>query len=128
MEKKERKMVSMLLGLLLYVCLSATGLTLIKLGLNRNSSLMINGSGFSLQFSWLLIVGMCLYVLSFLTSLIVMKGMNLNIYYPLSAGLIYVLVGVLSIIVLKEKVSVWQLVGMVIIFAGIIVMNLGKGN
>ncbi len=117
-----------MIGLLIYVCLSAAGLTLIKIGLGNDSTLVINKSGFMFQFNWILIIGMCLYILSFLTSLLVMKGMNLNIYYPLSAGLIYIIVCILSVVVLKEKVTLTQLIGMTVIFVGIIIMNLGKGN
>ena len=52
--------------------------------------------------------------------------MNLSLFYPLSAGLIYIAVCVLSFLVLKEKISVQQLIGMVVILAGIVIMNLGK--
>ena len=55
-----------------------------------------------------------------------MKGMNLSLFYPLSAGLIYIAVCVASYLVLKEKISVQQLIGMVVILAGIVIMNLGK--
>jgi small multidrug resistance pump len=126
--KESKRMGVHFIGLLIYVFLSATGLTMIKMGLNKNSSLVLDISGLSLSFSWLLILGMCLYILSFLTSLFVMKGMNLSIYYPLSAGLIYILVCVLSVLELKEHISTTQLVGMIIIFAGIIVMNLNTGK
>ena len=127
MEKK-KGLGKQMIGLLIYVCLSATGLTLIKIGLDKNSSLILDKSSFSLSFSWILVLGMCLYILSFLTSMIVMKSMNLSIYYPLSAGLIYIVVCVLSIVVLKEHLTWNQLVGMAIILAGIIFMNIGKGN
>lgn len=128
MQEKRKRTGGKMIGLIIYVCLSALGLTLIKIGLNENSTLMINGKGFSLQFGWILIIGMCLYILSFLTSLIVMKGMDLSLYYPLSAGLIYIVVCALSVVVLKEKIEMLQLGGMAVILAGIIVMNLGKGN
>ncbi len=116
-----------MIGLLIYVCCSATGLTLIKIGLNRGSTLLLDKAGFSLSFSWILVLGLCLYVTSFLLSMLVMKTMNLNLYYPISAGLIYILVCILSFVVLKEPLGFMQLVGMAIILAGIIVMNLGKG-
>ena len=76
--------------------------------------------------SWKLVLGACLYIISFLLSMVVMKGMNLSLFYPLSAGLIYVVVCILSIVLLKEKPSVNQLIGMTVILAGIIVMNIGK--
>ena len=117
-----------MIGLIIYVCLSATALTLIKIGLERNSTLLFNKGGFNLSLSWVLVLGAVLYVVSFLLSMIVMKGMNLSLFYPLSAGLIYVVVCVLSILVLKEKPSLYQLIGMVVILAGIIVMNLGRAK
>lgn len=128
MNKDNGKMGIHFIGLVIYVFLSATGLTLIKMGLNNNSSMLIDLKGLSLSFSWLLIIGMCLYILSFVTSLFVMKGMNLSIYYPLSAGLIYVLVCILSVIELKEHVSTTQLVGMGVILAGIVLMNLNPAK
>ncbi|MDE6888153.1 MAG: hypothetical protein K2P45_05850 [Eubacterium sp.] len=128
MRDRKKGLGSEMIGVLIYVCISALGLTLIKVGLGRNSTLAFDKAGFSMKFSWLLILGMCLYVLSFLLSLIVMKGMNLSLYYPLTAGLIYIIVCMFSVLILKEKIVPVQLIGMAIIFAGIIVMNIGKGN
>ena len=115
-----------MIGLIIYVCLSATALTLIKIGLGKNSTLLLEKGGFNLTLSWILILGALLYVISFLLSMVVMKGMNLSLFYPLSAGLIYVVVCVLAFLVLKEKPSLNQLIGMAVILAGIIIMNLGK--
>ena len=115
-----------MIGLIIYVCLSATALTLIKLGLGKDSTLLLNKGGFSLSLSWMLVLGACLYVVSFCLSMVVMKGMNLSLFYPLSAGLIYIAVCVLSFLVLKEKITTTQLIGMAVILAGIVIMNLRK--
>lgn len=115
-----------MVGLIIYVCLSATGLTLIKLGLGKDSTLLLNKGGFSLSLSWILVLGACLYVVSFLTSMVVMKGMNLSVFYPLSAGMIYIAVCVLSFLLLKEKITTTQMIGMAVILAGIVIMNLKK--
>ena len=115
-----------MVGLIIYVCLSATALTLIKLGLGKDSTLLLNKGGFSLSLSWMLVLGACLYVVSFCLSMVVMKGMNLSLFYPLSAGLIYIAVCVLSFLVLKEKITTTQLIGMIVILAGIVIMNLKK--
>lgn len=114
-----------IIGLLIYVCLSATGLTLIKTGLNKDSTVVISVTGVSLSFNWILIIGMCLYVLSFLASLLVMKNMNLSFFYPLSAGMIYVLVCVFGIVILGDSISKIQIIGMLVILTGIVLMNLG---
>ena len=115
-----------MIGLIIYVCLSAAGLMLIKLGLGKNSTLLLNKGGFDLTLSWTLVLGAVIYVISFLLSMVVMKGMNLSLFYPLSAGLIYIAVCVASYLVLKEKISVQQLIGMVVILAGIVIMNIGR--
>lgn len=117
---------SNMIGLVVYVCLSAMGLTLIKIGTGKGSSLLLDGKGFSLQLNWVLVIGMIVYVMSFLTSMLVMKNMNLSIFYPLSAGLIYVIICGLSYFALKEKIALNQWIGMSVILVGIIVMNLGK--
>lgn len=116
-----------MIALIIYVCMSATGLTLIKIGTMKESTFSINTGGFDLKLSWVLAAGLCVYILSFLMSLIVMKRMNLTIFYPLSAGLIYILVSLAGFIVLKENITISQFIGMSIILAGIVVMNLGKG-
>jgi small multidrug resistance pump len=115
-----------MIGLIVYVCLSATALTLIKLGLGKDSTLLLDKGGFNLNLSWMLVGGALMYVVSFCLSMVVMKGMDLSLFYPLSAGLIYVVVCLLSFLVLKEKITTTQLIGMVVILAGIIIMNLGK--
>ena len=115
-----------MIGLLIYVCLSALGLTLIKIGTGKASSLILNSSGISLQLNWILVLGMAVYVVSFLTSMVVMKNMNLSLFYPLSAGMIYIIICLLSYLVLHEPISIQQLIGMTVILVGIIVMNIGR--
>lgn len=115
-----------MIGLLIYVCMSAAGLTMIKIGTSRESTLLLDTAGFDLKLSWILVIGLFVYVLSFLMSIVVMKRMNLTIFYPMSAGLIYILVSLAGFLVLKETFTIQQLIGMGIILTGIVVMNLGK--
>ncbi len=115
-----------MIGLLIYVCMSAAGLTLIKIGTTKESTLLIDAAGFDLKLSWILVIGLCIYVLSFLMSIMVMKRMNLTIFYPMSAGLIYICVSLAGFLVLKETFTMQQLIGMGIILAGILVMNIGR--
>lgn len=115
-------------GLIIYVILSAMGLTLIKIGTGQDISLFLNAKGFSLRLNWILVIGMLVYIMSFLTSMLVMKNMNLSIFYPVSAGLIYIVICGLSYFVLREKISINQWIGMSVILVGIIIMNLGKNG
>ena len=113
-------------GLLIYVCLSAAGLTLIKIGTGKELALYIQHGVLSFKINWAVILGLTLYIASFITSMIVMKTMNLSIFYPTSAGLAYIFVCVISYLLLHEKISSTQLAGMVIILIGIIIMNLKR--
>lgn len=115
-----------MIGLIIYVIMSSLGLTLIKIGTANDFSLKLDRVGVQFQINYVLVAGMCIYIISFLLSMMVMKKMNLSVFYPISAGLIYILICLLSVFVLKEKVSVNQMVGMGIILVGIVVMNFKK--
>lgn len=115
-----------IIKILLYVFFSSFGLILLKMGTNKELNLSWDKGNFTVKINYILIIGMLLYILSFLTSLVAMKGMNLSLFYPISAGLVYVLVCFLSWFWLKEKISTQQMVGMGIIFIGVIIMNIRK--
>ena len=115
-----------MLGLIIYVFLSATGLTLIKIGTGQGGRLVLDTKGFQLHQNWTLIIGMIVYIMSFLLSIAVMKGMNLSLFYPLSAGMIYIAICGVSYFILGEKIMFSQWLGMAVILTGIIIMNLGK--
>lgn len=112
--------------ILIYVLFSVSGLLLLKIGTSKAFELSISEGNFSLTVSGVLVIGMCLYLLSFVTSLIAMKNMDLSVFYPISAGLAYVFVCLLSYVVLRENISRNQLIGMGFILVGVIMMNLKK--
>lgn len=112
--------------ILLYAMFSASGLLMLKMGTVRGLELHISSGKIQLTVNTVLLAGMCLYVLSFILSLIAMKAMDLSVFYPISAGLGYVVVCILSYAVLKEKVSAYQFIGMLLILAGVIFMNIKK--
>lgn len=113
-----------LLGL--YVVCSATGLTLLKVGVSKGIVLKFTSGIVDFEFSWILPLGMMIYATSFLLSLTAMSKMELHYFYPISAGLIYILVFVLSVFVLKEAVDLKSMVGIAIILIGVVVMNWSK--
>ena len=111
------------LQILIYVLLSSFGLVLLKIGTNKSLGFSIHNGNFILNFNYIIIIGMGMYVFSFIMSLIAMRGINLNVFYPISAGLVYILIGLLSFFLLHEKISLRQIIGMVIILAGVVIMN-----
>lgn len=113
--------------LLIYVCCSAGGLLLLKLGVNNGVSLKFQSGMFQFEVNWILLLGVVVYIVSFLLSLFAMSKMNLSYFYPISAGLVFVVVCAVSVFVFKEKISMQQLVGIGMILVGVIVMNVQNG-
>lgn len=113
-----------ILQIVIYVILSSCGLVMLKIGTSHSLKFTLSKGNFTVSMNYILLIGMFFYVLSFITSLIAMKGIKLSIFYPVSAGLVYVLVGLLSFFVLHEKISLQQIAGMGIILAGVIIMNI----
>lgn len=112
--------------ILLYVLFSVSGLLLLKIGATTAFDFSVSKGCFNIKISGVLLIGACLYLIAFVTSLIAMKNINLSIFYPISAGLGYVFVCLLSNFVLKEEITLKQLLGMVVILIGVILMNVKK--
>lgn len=112
--------------ILIYVMLSVSGLLLLKIGTTKAFNLSIANGNVNISFNVILLIGTCFYVMSFVTSLIAMRAIDLSIFYPISAGLGYILVCLLSHFVLKENISRRQLIGILFILVGVIFMNLRK--
>ena len=127
MKERKKKMSIVIVGLL-YVSCSALGLVLIKFGVNKGIGFSTNRSLLQIHFDLILLVGMLLYVLSFLLSMFVMSKMDLNYFYPVSAGIIYVLVCLLSFFILKETIQKSAILGMAFILTGVMIMNWPGGK
>lgn len=121
-----KRSVGSMIAIALYVLFSALGLTLMKLGINQGLSLGITQGIFKFEISLTTLLGIVLYVCSFAMSMVVMSRMNLTYFYPLSAGLVYILVCLLGVFLLKETVQMQQWIGMGFIMVGVIAMNMGR--
>ena len=108
----------------IYVLFSVSGLLFLKIGTTKAFDLSFSNGNFKFTINYILIIGTVLYLMAFITSLIAMKTIDLSIFYPISAGLGYVLVCLLSYLVLKEAITKQQLIGMLFILIGVILMNL----
>jgi multidrug transporter EmrE-like cation transporter len=104
--------------------ISACGLVFLKMGASRDLKISISEGIFEIKLNIYVIIGLLCYVSSFIVSLVAMGKTNLNIFYPISAGLGYIVVCVASYLILKESFSVLQIIGTIIILIGVIIMNL----
>ena len=119
-------MIISILLILIYVICSSLGLVLLKMGLNNGASVILSSACLEIKIHMFMITGATLYVLSFLLDMVVMSRFNLSYVYPISAGLIYIAILAFSILILKEKISMIQITGTMIILVGIMIMNIKK--
>ncbi len=119
-------MIMSILMMLIYVICSALGLILLKMGLSNKAIISYVSSCIEMRIPMLLLIGALLYIFSFLLNMLVISRFNLNFIYPISSGLIYILISILSVLLLKESINNIQIIGMGAILVGIIIMNIGK--
>ena len=120
--KKSKTMIVVLF--ILYVCLSAGGLILFKLG-SGDMRVNVTSTIFSIRFSWQMLLGIVCYGCSFLLWLYIVSQMNLSLAMPLSVGLVNLLVLLGSSFFLKEQITVFQWAGVMAIVIGLALINIG---
>lgn len=111
--------------LLVYIFCSAFGMVLIKSG-GQTTGLNIDKVGLGMQFSWVFILGAILYILSFLLWMVILQKFPLTYISPVSYGILFVVTAIVSYFVLKETLSLMQILGIAMIIGGVIVSTIGK--
>jgi len=107
----------------LYTIVSATGLFLIKTGAD-NTSLAFQDGFFAMQLSTRLVVGILIYIASFIISIYIMSRIKLSLFYPMGTGIILVLTCLSGYFILKEHIGIWQIIGIILILTGVVAMNI----
>lgn len=110
-----------------YILVSATGLVLIKSG-GEKLILSINSGIFNIQISTRMLLGMLFYICSFFMFIYIMPKFKLTYIYPITAGILYIIIAFAGIFVLKETINRWQYIGMAFILLGVIAMNINKAG
>lgn len=121
--KRNKMLIAVLF--IIYVCLSAGGLILFKLGSN-STSLQFQTGIFNLNISLNMILGILCYACSFVLWLVIVGMLDLSFAMPLSVGLVNLLVLIGSSLVLNETITVTQWIGVSIIIFGLFIVNVGK--
>lgn len=123
-EKKDNNKMtfSQFIILLIYIFFTVSGLTLIKLGGIQNFS--IASGNISLNINIKAIIGILCYLISFIIYIVLISNFQLNYIIPITTGIVYILILLVSILFLNEKLNVYQCIGAGIILIGVILMNL----
>ena len=125
MKVRGKEMMKYLL-IAIYLVLTVSGLILMKKGGNAGT---INIKAGELNFGISLIsaLGFVCYIFSFLLyTRIVMMFENLNYITPICTGLAQIMIFIASYLFLKESIGATTVAGMLMIIAGIVVMNIKR--
>ncbi len=112
--------------LLVYALFSVGGLTCFKLGTQNALSIQVTTLDLSLKISWLSLLGMFMYVASFLIYLSLVAKTELSYLTPMSSAVIYTLTMVVSFLVFHEDFGLWKTLGIILIICGVVLMNVKK--
>lgn len=111
----------------IYLCCSVGGLTLVKMGTEHNA-LSLNPGFFNLSLSYTTVIGLALYVISFIMWIGIVQRFNLSYIQPITTGLSYILIIAASILILKESIASTQWIGMIFILIGVVLMNINNAR
>lgn len=113
----------MIILFVFYLFCTVGGLTLVKVGANNNA-FALNSSFFNLSLSYTTILGLVLYVGSFVMWIVIVQKYNLSYIQPMAMGLSNILIIAASIFILGEKIGMFQWLGIACILGGVILMNI----
>ena len=116
---------SLIFLILLYLLLSTAGLMLIKIGFNQFSFETYHLEEYRrfLKYAYHhpeFIFGFILYILSFISWLIILSKKQLTFIFPIVTGLAYATIIITSILFLREEINLFKLIGILLIGVGIL--------
>jgi multidrug transporter EmrE-like cation transporter len=108
---------------ILYLFFSICGITLVKSG-GTNPTMMLNIAKIQLEFSWLSVLGILCYGVSFLIFMYILPKYDLSYITPLTTGLTQILLLAVAFIVFRENITATRVIGILTIVAGIYILNI----
>ncbi len=107
----------------IYVLFSVSGLLIIKIASTAESTKSFVVPLLNFKVSWLSILGIICYGISFCLYLGVVSNFNIGFIIPLLGGVVNVLILLASTFILREGLGLKSIIGALIIVVGIMVMN-----
>lgn len=112
--------------LTLYIFTTVFALVILKLGTQSGLPIAYIDNRISFNFTWQTITGILLYGVSFMTYVYLISKNDLGYIIPLAAGFVYLLIFIASYFVFNETFTFAKSIGIILIVAGLLVLNLKK--
>ncbi len=121
MQKGKQKMASYIL-LAIYIIFSSLGMVLIKSGAS-NSDISIKDNIFNMHVSLTFILGLLLYIVSFILWIFILQKFPLTYISRVSYGLVYIAIAIFSFLILNTIITKAQIIGAIFIIIGIFIAS-----
>lgn len=122
-------MTGIVLIIIIGVIIGALGQISIKTGLQQIGDVKFSNISSVVSFIFeavknkFILLGLLLSAISAVLWIITLSKIDLSFGYPLASGLFFIVMIILSSIMLKEKISIMQLIGTAIILFGVVILS-----
>jgi len=109
-----------------YILLTTGGLVLMKLG-NNAGSIAVQNSTVNFSVNVISLLGLIIYIISFLMFTKIITTYDLSYIYPIVTGIVQVLSLAAALLIFKEHLTWFGIIGIVLVIGGIVIMNINRG-
>ena len=109
---------------IIYICMTTTGIFLMKLGGNSLSLTLQNG--INIKMGYITLLGFLAYLISFLLWQKLLVTFDLSYIVPITTGISQIIILLLGVLFFKEQINWVGVVGVIITIIGITLIGFGK--
>lgn len=109
--------------LAIYALFGSFGMVLMKVG-GSKSAFMLDAGIINIRMSWQIIVGLLMYICSFLLWLFIIQRFRLTYISTVAYGLVYVMIAILSFFILHEPIPLKDVIGFAVILTGVVISSI----
>lgn len=110
----------------IYLALSVGGLTLFKLGTEKDFLVSITNGIFNFKISFISILGLLCYLCSFLMYMFLISKFDMTYIVPVTTGIVQVVTFIVAISIFNETVTLSKVAGTALILIGVLIINFKK--
>ncbi len=111
------------------VVLNVIGTILIKFGSSKISAISFSlASVWNILSNWHILLGIALYVGSFPAYSYILQKMSVSVVYPIFTSLSFAGVVLISVLFLKESLTLIQFAGLALVIGGIVLLSTGAAK
>ena len=113
----------MIIYVIVYALISVGGLIFVKMGSTRKLHISFTSESFQLELNWLTLLGLLLYIASFIIYMTLISKNRLSYVVPLATAIVYILTLASAYFVFKEHLSLFQYIGCALIILGALLIQ-----